>query len=64
MLDGDLKDPNEDETKVVQDVLEWIQAIRVDVSAVELIEEAHQNEGVEDERVHLESVGGDTLLVS
>ena len=64
MLDGDLKDPNEDETKVVQDVLEWIQAIRVDVSAVELIEEAHQNEGVEDEGVHLESVGGDTLLVS
>jgi len=63
-LDGDLKDPNEDETKVVQDVLKWIQAIRVDVSAVELIEEAHQNKGVEDERVHLESVGGDTLLVS
>jgi hypothetical protein len=63
-LDGDLNDPNGDEAKVIQDVLEGIQAIRVDVSAVELIEEGHQNKGVEDEGVHLEPVGSMTLLVS
>lgn len=64
LLDCNLNTPDEEEEQVSQEVGEGVQVILLDISAVELVEEAHQNEGVEDESVHLESGSGLIVLIS